>query len=143
MDRPEAIVYLNGRFNTLMDALGIRAEDSPRGLGPTIDGAYWQMGSAFGTEFGSTIPPEQDHVFSTLLRYHFLSHALERAAVLVDIRADDPLVEAKRSQMFNQIGAALKVAQGEADAVIVDPETEEMQLFRLNLDWVQDAPLVP
>lgn len=137
MIRADAITYLNGRYQALIEALKIRPDDTPSGLGPSVDGAWLEQGLARTADTTA----DQERRTWALLRVHFLTHALERAAVLVDIQADDPMVRASRSQVFKQIESALKVAQADAAAVVADESgASDMSVFRLNLDWTQDMP---
>lgn len=137
MDRSEAITYLAGRYDEYCTALNFRPDDSPRGLGPSVDGAFRELGVASSAD----VPLSDEGKLIALMRVHFLTHALERAAVYVDIEASDPTTRAKRSQMFSQISTSLKLAQSDA-LVAVDPAgaAGETEMFRLNLDYVQDAP---
>lgn len=137
MNRSDAITYLSGRFDAIIEALHIRPDDSARGLGSSVDGAFRELGVVTNAE----VPEADTQKLNSLLRAHFLAHALERAAVLVDITADDPQVNARRSQMFTQLQSAYTLARSDADLAMADPQADQMSLFRLNLDYIQDTPV--
>lgn len=137
MTRADLLAYVTGTYGALATAAGVPATDDMAGYKATLDGALRAVGVPESTLPAALVADPWAEDLLALVDYHALRRLARALAVQVDIRADQPALQKRRSQAFTQAKLLLDDAATEIARRGYGPGATMFGL--LGLDFVEPA----